>query len=154
MSFPRMRWILPRLIVGGIRTSPGLIQPREILTLHAPAKQWYIHHLNDCFHCWDCISGSCKEDLLLSSNGKPLLYFIELYLPISNQVAFRHSEDGSLVVRQGQVYLPHKRLWGKFQVAVMFNLHLDDQYSSASFDLQQLKLLILFTRHTSLAYNK
>jgi hypothetical protein len=116
--------------------------------------QWYIHHLNDCLHCWHCASGSCKEDLLLSCNGNPLQYFSELYLPISNQVDFRHSEYGSVVVPQGQVYLPYKHLWGNFKVPVMFHLCLDDLYHSAIFDLQRLTLLILFTRYTSLAYDK
>jgi len=40
IPLPRMRWRPPRFIVGGMRKSPGLIQPRETQTFHVPTFQW------------------------------------------------------------------------------------------------------------------
>jgi len=49
--------------------------------------------------------------------------------------------------------MPHERSWGKFKVCILFNQSLDDQFRTASFDLQRLTLWILLTRPTSLAYH-
>jgi len=39
-SFATNAGRLPRFIVGGMRKSPGLIQPRETQTLYVPTFQW------------------------------------------------------------------------------------------------------------------
>jgi len=113
-----------------------------------------MNSLNDCFHRWHCASGSRKYYLLTCSNGVPLQDPNRLYLRISNTVAYRDPENRSLAICQGQVYTPHKPSWGKFKVPFLFNGCLDDQFRSASFDLQRLKLWIIFTGHTSMAYDK
>jgi len=113
-----------------------------------------MNYLNDCFHRWHSAPGSCEDDFLLSSNGIPLQDFIQLYIRISNKVTYRDPENGTLAIAQEQVYMPHKCLWGKFNVCVLFNCFLDDQFRSASFNLQQLKLWITFSKHTSMAYDK
>jgi len=113
-----------------------------------------MNYLNDCFHRWHCASGSRKDYLLPCSNGIPLQDLKRLYLWISNTVAYRDPENGSLAIGQGQVYMPHKRSWGKFKVPFLCNDCLDNQFRSASFDLQRLKLWILFTGHTSMAYDR
>jgi len=77
-----------------------------------------------------------------------------LYLRISNTVAHRDPENSRLAVGQRQIYMPHKRSWGAFKVPFLFHHRLDDQLRSASFDLQRLELWILFTGHTSMAYDK
>jgi len=149
-----MQWRPPRFIVSGMRKWRGLIQPRETQTLHVPTFQWELNHFNDWFHSWHCASDSCKDHVLPCSNGIPLQDFKRLYLRTLNSVGYRYPENGSLVIGQGQVYLPHKCLRGKFKVPFLFNLCLDDQFRSASFDLQRLKLWNLFTGHTSVAYDK
>jgi len=154
IPMPRMRWRPPRPIVGCMRQLPGLIQHREPQTLQVPTFQWWMNHLNDCFHCWHCASSSCKEYLFLCCNGIPLQGFNRLYLWISNTVAYRDTENGSMAIGKGQVYMPHKYSWGKFKVSVVFNYSLDDQFRSASVDLQQLTLWIWFTGHNSMAYDK
>jgi len=40
IPLPQMRWRTPRFIVGGMRKSPGLIQPRKSQTLQVPTFQW------------------------------------------------------------------------------------------------------------------
>ena len=50
--------------------------------------------------------------------------------------------------------MPHKGSRCKFKVPFLFNCCFDDQFRSASFDLHWLKLWILFTGQTSMAYNK
>jgi len=50
--------------------------------------------------------------------------------------------------------MPFKRSWGKFKVPLMFDWCLDDEFGSASFDLQHLTFWIEFTGHSSLAYDK
>jgi len=113
-----------------------------------------MNYPKDCFHRWHCASGSRKDYLLPWSDGIPLQDINRLYLRISNTVAYRDPENGSLAIGQGQVYMPHKFSWGKFKVPFLFNHCLDDQFKSASFDLQRLKLWIIFTGHTSMAYDK
>jgi len=113
-----------------------------------------MNYLNDCFLCWLCASGSRKDYLLPCSNGLPLQDLNRLCLRILNTVAYRDLQNGSLAIDQGQVYMPHKRSWGKFKVPFLFNRCLDDQFRSANFDLQRLKLWIVFTGHTSMAYDK
>ena len=49
--------------------------------------------------------------------------------------------------------MPQKRSWGKLKVPFLFNRCLEDQLRSASFDLQRLTLWIIFTGHTSMAYD-
>jgi hypothetical protein len=88
------------------------------------------------------------------SNGKLMQHFNLLCSRISNTVAFRYSENGCLATEQGQVYMPHKHSEGKFKVPFLFNCCLDNQFRSTRFDLQPLKLWILFSRHTSMAYDK
>jgi len=113
-----------------------------------------MNHLNDCFHHWHCASGSCKQYLVPCSNGIPLQDFNQFYLWISNKVIYSDREHGSLAIDQGQVYMHHKYSQGKFKVPFTFNGCLDDQFRSASFNLHQLKLWILFTTHTSMASDK
>jgi len=113
-----------------------------------------MNHLIKRFHCWHCASGSRKQYLLPCSNGILREEFNRLYWQISNKVAYSVPQNGSLAIGQGQVYMPHKHLWGKFNVPYIFNHCLDNQFRNASFDLQLLKLWILFTGHTSMAYNK
>jgi len=113
-----------------------------------------MNHLNDCVHRWHCVSGSGKDYFLPCNNGRLLQDVNRLYLWISNTVAYGDPENGRLAPAQVQVYLPHERLWGKFIVPFLFNRCLDDQFRSVSFDLQQLKLWILFSGHTSPAYAK
>jgi len=48
-------------------------------------------------------------DVLPCSNGILLQDLNRLYLRISNTVAYRDPENGSLAIGQGQVYMPHKR---------------------------------------------
>jgi len=108
----------------------------------------------DFFNWWHYASGSRKDYLLPCSNGIPQQEFNWLYLRISNTVAYRDPENGSLAIGQRHVYMPHKCSWGKFKAPILFNRCLDDQLRSASFDLQRLKLWTLFTRHTSMAYDK
>jgi len=111
-------------------------------------------HPEDSFHRWHYASGSRNDHLLPYCNGIPLQEFNRLYLRISNTVAYRDPENGSLAIGQRQLYMPHKRLWSKFKVPVLFHRCLDDQLRSASFDLHQPKLGILFTSHTFMAYDK
>jgi len=110
--------------------------------------------LNNCFHCWHCESGSPKDDFLHCSNGIPLQDLNRLYLRILNTVAYRDPDNRSLRNSQGQVYKPHKCSWGKFKCPYLCNHCLDNQFKSATFDLQRLKLLILFAGHTAMAYDK
>jgi len=119
-----------------------------------PTFHWSMNYLNDCFHRWHCASGYGKYYLLPCSNGILLLDLNQLYFQISNPVAYRYLENGSLAIGQGLVNIPHKRLWDKFKVPIFFNRCLDNQFRSESFDLQRLKLWILFTGHTSMAYDK
>jgi len=154
VPLPRMRRRPPRFIVGGMRKSPGLFQPRETQTLHVPTFQWLKNYLNDCFHRWQCASGSHKDYLLPCSIGILLQDLNRLYLWISNTVAYRDPQNSSLAIGQGQVYMPNKCSWGMFKVPFLINRCLDNQFSNASFDLQRLKLLILFTVHTSMPYDR
>jgi len=113
-----------------------------------------MNHLNHCFHCWYCASGSQKNYLLPCSNGILLQDLSRLYVMILNTVVYRDPDNGSLARCPGQVSMPHKPLGGKFKVLFWFNCCLDDQFRSASFDLQWLILWIVFTRHTAMAYEK
>jgi len=113
-----------------------------------------MNHLKDCFHRWHCVSGCRKEYWLPCSNGIPLQEINQLYSWISNTVAYRDPEHCHLAFGLGQIYMPHKWLWGKFKVHCFFNRCLDDQFRHASFDLQQLTLWMLFTWHTSVADDK
>jgi len=154
IPLPWMQWRPPRSIVGGMRKSPGLIQPRETQTLDMPMLQSEMNHLNNCFHRRHCASDSCRDSLLPCSNDIPLQHLNELYLRISNTVVYCDPQNGGLAIGQGQIFMPHKHWWGKFKVPFSFDSCLDNQFTSASFNLQQLKLLILFTRHTAMAYDK
>jgi len=111
-------------------------------------------HLNDCFHLWHCASSSRTDYLQPFSNGIPLQDINWLCLRISNTVAYRDPDNGSLAIGQEQVYLPNNPLWSKFKVPFLFNRCLDEKSRCASFDLQGLKLLMLFTGHPSMAYDK
>ena len=71
-----------------------------------------------------------------------------------NTVAYRDPDNSSLPIGQWSVYMPHKHLWGKFKVPFLSNRCLDNQFRSASFNWQWLKLWIWFTRHTSNTYDK
>jgi len=113
-----------------------------------------MNHLKDCFNRWDCASG-CREDyLLLCRNGIPLHCVNRLLLQISNSVAYWDPQNVSLAISQGLVYMPHKHSWEKFKVPILFDCCLDDQLRSASFEMQRLILRIVFTRHTSMAYDE
>jgi len=111
-------------------------------------------HLNNCFHCWHCEAGYRQDYMLLCSNAIPLQDLNQLSLRILNTVTYRDLENGRLAIGQGQVYMLHKCLQRKFKVHFLFNCCLDNQLRNASFDLQRLKLWILFTAHTSMVYNK
>jgi len=113
-----------------------------------------MNHLQDCCHHWHCTPGSRKDYLVPWGNCILLDDFNQLYLRISNNVASRHPENYSLTINQGQVYMPHKHLWGMFNGFFKFNHCHDDQFRSASYDFQMLMLWILFTGHTSVAYDK
>jgi len=113
-----------------------------------------MNHLNDCFHHWHCALGTCKDFMLPHSMGIPLHDFNRLYSCISNNVPNRDLEHSSPAIGHGQVSMPHKHLWGKFNIPFLFDHCIDNQLRSVSFDLQWLKLWVLFTRHTSMAYNK
>ena len=113
-----------------------------------------MNHLDDCFHCWPCASGSPEDYLLSCSNGTTLHDLNGAYSRIMNTLAYRDPENGFLAIGQWQVHMPHKCLWGMFKVPFLFNRCLDNEFRSASFDLQRLKFLILFTGHTSMAYDK
>jgi len=112
-----------------------------------------MNHLNYCVHWWHCASGSCKDYLLLCSNHILLHNLNRLYLQILNTVAYRDLENGSLVIGQRQGYMPHECSWGRIKVPFLFICCLHDQFRSVSFNEQGLKLWILFTAHTSMAYN-
>jgi len=149
-----MGWRLPTFIVGGMRKLAGIIQPRKTQTIHRPTFQWEMNHLDDCFHHWHGASGPHKDYFLPCSNGISLQEFNRLYIQISNKVAYRDPENGSLAIGKGQVHMPPNCLSGKLTVPFLFNCWVDNQFRSVSFDLQWLKLWILFTGHTSMAYNK
>jgi len=149
-----MWWRLTRFIVGGMRKSPGLIQPRETLTLPLPTFETWMNHLTNCFHRWHCASGSRNDCFLPSSDGKLLQDLNALHLQITNTVTYRDPGNGSQAIGKGQVYMPHKCPWSKFKVLFFFTHCLDHQYRSAWFDLQQLTLWILFAGHTSVVYDK
>ena len=154
IPLPQIRWRPLRFIVGGMRKSPGLIQPRETQTLHVTTFEWYMNHLNDWSHRWHSASVSRKDHFLLCSNSILQLNINGFYLPISNTVSNRDPDNGSLAIDQEQVYMPHKDLWGKIKVPFMCNQCLDDQYRSSSFNIERLKLSIGFTRQTSMANDK
>jgi len=113
-----------------------------------------MNRLNNCIRCWHCASGSCKDQSLQCSNGILPQDIHGLHWQILTKVAYRDPEYGSLAICQQQDYMPHKCQWGKFKAHVFFNCCLDDQFWNARFDLQQLKLWILFTWHTAMAYGK
>jgi len=113
-----------------------------------------MNHLKDLFHHCHYASGSRKDYMVPCSNGILLQDLDRLYLPISNTVAYRDAENSSRASGQDQVYMLDKRLWGNFKVPFLFNCCLDHQFRSATIDLQRLKLLILITGRTSIAYDK
>jgi hypothetical protein len=113
-----------------------------------------MNYLNDSFHRWHCASGSRKHYLLPCSNRIQLQDLNRRYLRISNTVAYRDPDNGRLAIGEGQVHMPHKISLGKFKVPFLFNHCLDNQFRSASFDLQRQTLLILFTGRTSMAYDR
>jgi len=113
-----------------------------------------MNYINASFHRWNCASGTRKEYLHRCGNGILLQDLNRLYLRILNTVAYRDPENGSLAIGKGQVYMLHKCLWGKFKIHFLFNRCIYDQFRSASFDFQRLKLWILFAGHTSMAYDK
>jgi len=113
-----------------------------------------MNHLNDCVYHWHCASGSSKDFLRPCSNGIPLQDSNQLFVRNSNNVAYRDPENCSMAIGQGHVQMPHKCLWGRFKVPFLYNGCLDDQFWSAWFDMQQLKLWILFTGYTSMPYDK
>jgi hypothetical protein len=113
-----------------------------------------MNYLNDCFHLWHCALGFCKDYLLSCSNCILLKSLKQLYLLIANTVASRDPESVSLSIGQGEGYMLHKHSWGKFKVGFLFNCCRNDQFRSPRFDLQRLTLWILFTGHTSMAYNQ
>jgi len=86
--------------------------------------------------------------------GIPLQDFNWDYWWILNKAASRAPENGGLGSGQGEVYIPHKHSWGKFKVPFLFYHCLDIRLCSASFDLQRPKMWILFTEHTSMAYDE
>jgi len=96
IPLPRTRWRPPRFIAGGMRKSPGLIHPWGTRTLHVTTFQWVMNHLNNCFHRWHCASGSRNDYLLPCGNDIPLQDPNRLYFRISNKVAYRDPDDGSL----------------------------------------------------------
>jgi len=154
IPLPRMQWSLPRFIVGGMRKSPGLIQRWGTQTLHVATSQWLMYYLNDCYCCWHCASGSDKDFLLPCSNHIPLEDLNRLYLWFPNTVTYSDPENGSLEMSQEPVYMPHKHSWSEFKVPFVFNHRLGDQFRSASFNSQRLKLWIVSTGHTCMAYDK
>jgi len=113
-----------------------------------------MNHLNNCVHRWRCVSGSRWDGLLPHNNGIPLHDLNWLYLRISNSVAYRYPDNGSLTIHLGQVYIPHKCSWSKFKLPFWWNSCLGDQFGSGSFDLQRLDSWIMFTGHTSMAYDQ
>jgi len=113
-----------------------------------------MNHLNNGFHRWCCASGSHKDYFLSFNNGILLQDINQLNSWISNNIANRYTENGTLANGQGLVHMPHKCLWGKFRVPCLRNRCLDDQSRSACFNMQWLKLWILFFRHTSMANDK
>ena len=149
-----MRCGPPRIKGGCIRKSPGLIQPRAFQTLYVPTFWWWMNHHNDYFHCWHCALGSCKPYLLPCSNGIPLQDFNLLHLQISNNVAYNDLENGRLAIAHKQVYMLHKCLGGTVKVPSFFHHHFGDQFRSSSLDLQWLKLWVLSTAHSCMAYDK
>jgi len=151
IPLPRMQWRPPRFIVGGRRILPGLIQPRETQTLHMPIFQWKMNHLNNCSHHTHCVSGPRQDGLLRCSNGIPVQDLNRHYFQISNTVAYRDLDNGSLAVCQWQVYMLHKHLWCKINVPFLFHCCRDNQFRSSHFDLQRLKLWIVSTGPTSMA---
>jgi len=109
---------------------------------------------HNCFHHWHCASGSHKDCLLPCWDAIPLQDLNQLYSRISNLVSYGDPQNSSLAIGQGQIYMPHKHSWGKVKVLFFFDYCLDDQFRSRSVSLQWRKLWILFTGHTSMAYNK
>jgi hypothetical protein len=49
--------------------------------------------------------------------------------------------------------MPHTHWWGIFKVPFLFDGDLENQFRNAHFDLQRLKLWILLTGYTSMAYD-
>jgi len=113
-----------------------------------------MNHLNDSFFPWHCTLCTGKDDLLPCGNGVPQKYLNRLYIRILTTVAYRDPKIVGRAIGKREVYIPQKRWWGKFNVPFSFNRCLHDQYRTASFDLQWLKLWIIFTGHTSMAYFK
>jgi len=113
-----------------------------------------MNSLNDWFQTRHCASGSREDYLLLCCNGITVDDLNGLCLQISYKVSYRHPGNGSLAIAEAHVYIPLQLSWGKVNVPFWFNHCLDDQFWNATFDLQRLKLWMLFTRHTSMAYDK
>lgn len=111
-------------------------------------------HLNDCFHHWHRVSGWCKDFLLLCSNGKLLHYPKQFYQQIFYKFVYKDPVYGYLAIGWGYVTMPLTQLWGKVKVPCLFKYFLDDQFRSASFDLQLQKFWFSFTRHTFMAYTE
>jgi len=112
-----------------------------------------MNHLNNWLHRWHCASGYRKDYLLLCNNSFMPQHLNWLYLQILNTVPNRDEEEGSLTIGRGLAYMPHKHLWGKFKVRFFFDHCPEGHVWSASSNLQQLKLWILFTGHSSMAYD-
>jgi len=112
-----------------------------------------MYHINNCFLRWHSASGSrkvtCSRVAIVYRCKTPIKSIYGFW----TSVAYRDVENGSQPIGQGLVYMPHKRLWGIFNVPFSINHCLDDEFWS-SFDLQCLKLWILLTGHTSMAYHK
>jgi len=113
-----------------------------------------MNHLRDCFQHWHCASRSRQAYLLLCGIAilRWGLHWLDLW--ISNTVGNRDLVKGCLGTGHGQVYMPHKVLWGNFKVPLLVNGCLDDQFRSASFDLLWLTSWVSFTGHTSMVDGK
>jgi len=137
---PWMRWRPPRFIVCGMRQLRGLFQPRETQALQLPTFHWAMNHLNHCFHRRHCVSGSRKHYFLHCSSDIQQQDHNRLYLRLSNTVTYCDPEHSSLAIGPGQVYMPHKPSWGEFEVHMLYNDWVANQFRGASFDSQWLKL--------------
>jgi len=148
-------WCRPhRCIVGGMRKLAGMIQPRDTKTRLAATLEWQMNRLIDCFLRGSSVSCFRNKYLLPCSNGIQWWVCDWLHLWILNNVANRDPENDSHAVCQGLVYIPQKGLWGRFEVPSWFSHCLDDQFRSLCFDFQWWEWWILFTRYTSMAYDK
>jgi len=131
--------------VGNTRSISKKLRPSTYLHFSG-----FMNHLNNCFHYWHCASGSHKGLSLPHRNDIPLQQFNRQISLMWNKVGYRDSHYGSLPICHCLVYMPHNSSWGKFKVLFLFCCCLEDQFRSTSFNLQQLKLWISFTRQSAI----